>query len=61
MNEKLAADTTMGAVTLFVADLDVMIRFYRDGVALDLIAQEGDTAYLGRGAKTLVILKHSPS
>ncbi|UQN15700.1 VOC family protein [Gulosibacter sp. ACHW.36C] len=60
MNEKLAADTTMGAVTLFVADLDVMIRFYRDGVALDLIAQEGDTAYLGRGAKTLVILKHSP-
>ncbi|WP_282827406.1 VOC family protein [Gulosibacter sediminis] len=61
MNEKLAADTTMGAVTLFVADLDAMIRFYRDGVALDLLAQEGDTAYLGRGAKTLVMLKHSPA
>jgi catechol 2,3-dioxygenase len=51
----------MGAVTLFVADLDAMTRFYRDGVALDLLAQEGDTAYLGRGTKTLVVLKHSPA
>ena len=34
-NELLPASTDMGAVTLWVADLDSMIRYYRDGVGLE--------------------------
>ena len=63
----LAADTAMGAVTLKVAQLDPMIAFYRDGVGLTLLAQDGATAVLGRtGAAALILeqapeLKHAPS
>lgn len=45
--EILPANTAMGAVTLWVADLDSMIRYYRDGVGLDLLQQVGDRAVLG--------------
>ncbi|MBI5162180.1 MAG: VOC family protein [Micrococcales bacterium] len=51
----------MGAVTLHVADLDGMIRYYRDGVGLQLLRQEGDRAELGRGTHALVILEHTPA
>ncbi|NII40776.1 catechol 2,3-dioxygenase [Curtobacterium flaccumfaciens] len=44
----LAADTGMGAVTLRVADLDAMTAFYRDGVRLTVLAQEGARTVLGR-------------
>ena len=60
MNELLAADTHMGAVTLRVADLDAMIAYYRDAVTLDLLTQEGDRAVLGRGSTPIVILEYSP-
>ncbi|WP_127795373.1 VOC family protein [Agromyces sp. LHK192] len=50
----------MGAVTLRVADLDAMIRYYRDGVTLDLLRQDGAVAVLGRGATPVVILEHAP-
>jgi catechol 2,3-dioxygenase len=50
----------MGPVTLRVADLDAMIRYYRDGVTLELLRQDGDTAVLGRGATPAVILQHAP-
>ncbi|WP_403022409.1 VOC family protein [Salinibacterium sp. GXW1014] len=56
----LAPDTAMAAVTLKVADLDRMIAFYRDGVGLDLIAQEGSSAVLGRGATSALILEVAP-
>ncbi|MEO6941926.1 MAG: VOC family protein [Terrimesophilobacter sp.] len=56
----LAADTAMGAVTLRVADLDRMIGFYRDGVGLDLLAQDGDSAILGRIGRPSLILKVAP-
>ncbi|QAY72865.1 VOC family protein [Agromyces protaetiae] len=56
----LAADTGMGAVTLRVADLDAMIRYYRDGVTLELQSHEGPIAVLGRGTTPLVILQHAP-
>jgi catechol 2,3-dioxygenase len=56
----LAPSTEMGAVTLRVADLDRMIAYYRDGVRLELIAQEGGRAILGRGATPIVILEHAP-
>jgi len=56
----LAADTGMGAVTLRVADLDAMIRYYRDGVTLQLLSHEGPVAVLGRGTTPIVILQHAP-
>ena len=46
-SELLPANTMMGAVTLWVADLDLMVRYYRDGVGLDLISMESDRAVLG--------------
>jgi catechol 2,3-dioxygenase len=59
-SDLLPAATRMGAVTLEVADLDRMIRYYSDGVRLDLLAQEGGRAVLGRGAVPIVILEHAP-
>jgi catechol 2,3-dioxygenase len=53
----LAADTAMGAVTLKVADLDAMISYYRDGVGLELLAEEGGRATLGRGSSTALVLE----
>ncbi|TPX05806.1 VOC family protein [Schumannella luteola] len=50
----------MGAVTLDVADLDAMTAYYRDAVGLDVIHAIGDRVALGRGAKTLLRLHHSP-
>jgi catechol 2,3-dioxygenase len=57
----------MDAVTLLVGDLDRQLRFYRDGLALDVIEQPGDrftqgpaTVTLGRGSTPLVVLQHTP-
>ncbi|TPW78170.1 VOC family protein [Schumannella soli] len=50
----------MGAVTLDVADLDGMTAYYRDAVGLDVISAVGDRVELGRGAKVLLKLQHSP-
>ncbi|MDO3697011.1 VOC family protein [Curtobacterium flaccumfaciens] len=60
-HELLAADTGMGAVTLRVADLDAMIRYYRDGVRLSLLLHDGGVAVLGRGRTPIVILEHAPA
>lgn len=60
MNEKLAAATTMGAVTLYVADLDAMTAFYRDVITLQVLGAEGDAVTLGRAGVPLVVLRHSP-
>lgn len=56
----LAADTAMGAVTLDVADLDVMTAYYRDAIALEVLSSAGTEVTLGRGADPVVILRHSP-
>jgi catechol 2,3-dioxygenase len=40
----LAADTSMGAVTLLVADLDGMTAYYRDAVALTVLAASSGAA-----------------
>ena len=58
---RLAADTAMGAVTLLVGDLDLMTRYYRDVVTLQVLAEGTDTVTLGRGGVPIVILKHEPS
>ncbi|MCU1478061.1 MAG: glyoxalase [Subtercola sp.] len=60
LSDLLAADTGMGAVTLRVADLDGMIRYYRDAVTLDLLSQTGDIAVLGRGSTPVIILQSAP-
>ena len=59
-HDLLAGDTSMGAVTLRVADLDAMIAYYRDGVTLELLEQVGDVAVLGRGERPIMRLQHSP-
>lgn len=57
----LAATTGMGAVTLRVADLDRMIGYYRDGIRLSLLSNDGGVAVLGRGTTPIVVLEHAPS
>ena len=61
LTELLPANTAMGAVTLWVADLDSMIRYYRDGVGLDLISHIEGRATLGFKDRTIVILEHKPA
>ena len=48
----------MGAVTLWVADLDTMIRYYRDGVGLQLLSHVGNRAVLGFKSLEILILEH---
>lgn len=61
MTRSIAADTAMGAVTLSVADLDLMIRYYTEAVPLELISHVGPRAVLGRGDRAVIVLKHSPT
>lgn len=56
-DELLAPNTTMGAVELLVRDLDTTLKFYHDGMLLDVIAHDGTTAVLGSGSTPSVILK----
>lgn len=60
MQDKIAAATSMGTVTLLVADLDAMTAFYRDVITLEVLRAEGDTVALGRAGRELVLLQHSP-
>ena len=59
--DRLAADTAMGAVTLLVGDLDAMTRYYRDVVTLEVISADGATVSLGRAGRPIVVLVHEPS
>lgn len=60
LSELLPANTAMGAVTLWIADLDSMICYYRDGVGLDLLSQSKDRAVLGYQSTEIVILELKP-
>ena len=60
MTDILAAETSMGAVTLKVANLDLMTTYYRDAVGLTTLREHGSRTTLGRGATPLVILEHAP-
>src|SRR5690625_1799502 len=59
-NARLADETEMGAVTLKVRDLDNMIKYYTEALPLQVLAQEGASAVIGRGNRPLVILEHAP-
>ena len=60
MTDLLAADTSMGAVTLRVANLDAMTAYYRDAVALRVLAETPGTVTLGRGTTAVIVLEHAP-
>ena len=60
MTELLPERIEMGAVTLWVANLDVMVAFYRDGVGLELLTQESDRAILGSKDRQIVVLESKP-
>jgi len=60
-NDRLAADTRMGAVTLLVGDLEGMTRYYRDVVTLQVLDAAGDTVTLGRAGRPIVVLRHEPA
>jgi catechol 2,3-dioxygenase len=60
MTDRLAADTSMGAVTLRVGHLDTMTAYYRDAVALQVLAADTDTVTLGRGTTPVMVLEHAP-
>lgn len=49
----------MGAVTLDVADLDTMTRYYAEGVGLDVIAGGPGQVTVGRGTTASLVLRHS--
>ncbi|MDD9207451.1 VOC family protein [Georgenia sp. 10Sc9-8] len=57
----LPAATSMGPVTLLVGDLDLMTRYYRDAVLLDVLRAEGAEVALGRHGRELLLLRHDPS
>jgi len=59
-SQLLPADTHMGAVTLWVANLDTMIRYYREGVGLQLLSHVGNRAVLGFKDLEILILEHKP-
>ncbi|MET1052675.1 MAG: VOC family protein [Mycetocola sp.] len=59
-SDKLAADTAMGPVTLLVADLDAMTRYYTQAVPLHQLSATEHTVTLGRNGMPAVILEHAP-
>jgi len=59
-NARLADETHMGAVTLKVADLDNMIKYYTQALPLKVLDQQGSSAIIGRGSTPVVILEHAP-
>ena len=61
VNDQLAADTAMGAVTLLVADLDAMTAYYRDAVTLQVLSESNGTVTLGRGTTPVIILESAPA
>jgi catechol 2,3-dioxygenase len=61
MNSRtLAPETHMGVVTLRVADLDALTRYYTEVVTLDLLASAENSVVLGRGSVPVVMLEHAP-
>lgn len=59
-SHRLAPETSMGAVTLKVADLDNMLRYYTQALPFEVIALEGSSAIIGRNNNPLVILEYAP-
>lgn len=58
---RLPATTSVGPVTLQVADLERSLEFYRTTLGLGVLDREGVAARLGAGARPLVELRERPS
>ena len=56
VTETITPTTHMGAVTLYVDNLERVKGFYQLGVGLDVLAEENGTATLGRGTTPLLVL-----
>ena len=50
----------MGPVQLRVADLDGMVKFYTNGVGLEVLAHDENSYWLGHGANRVLHIKHAP-
>ena len=57
VDKLLAPETRMGAVELLVRDLDAVLKFYNEGMLLDVLQHSGATATLGKNGVPSVILK----
>jgi catechol 2,3-dioxygenase len=57
----LPADLRLGAVDLTVADLDRAIDWYERSLGLRVHRRAGDTAELGDGTETVVVLHEDPA
>lgn len=57
----LPSQTSMGAVTLMVANLEGMIAYYTSAIGLEVIAETGNSAILGTAGKAVMILEHNPA
>ena len=55
----IAADTSMGPVTLLVADLAAMTAYYRDAVTLEVLHEGPNRVTLGRGTTPIVHLEYA--
>lgn len=56
----LPANLKMGAVSLRVADLDLMLGFYTKGVGLEVLAANPGSYILGSGEEMVLVLEHAP-
>ena len=56
--ELLPASSDMGAVTLWVADLDVMLKYYRDVIGLKVLSDTGNQITLGHENRKILLLEH---
>lgn len=56
----LPPQTTVGAVSLTITDLKRSLAFYQNNLGLTLQRQEGNTAWLGAGSSTFLILTEMP-
>ncbi|MGN6743726.1 MAG: VOC family protein [Amnibacterium sp.] len=61
MTDLLHAGTRMGSVVLDVADLDAMVRYYGEGVGLEVLDVTTDTVTMGRGTTASVVLHAAPA
>ena len=56
----LPADIKMGAVTLRVANLDAMTKYYSDVLGLRVLSEAIDSRVLGGSSGSALILEHAP-
>ena len=60
MTFKLHPDTTMGALSLNIRNMERSLAFYVGVLGFQVREQTADTAYLGAGGDDLLILNERP-